>query len=43
MEELSGKVLARLSDVVDKQFSSLAGNEQKIVDYVQREIERQQA
>lgn len=43
MEELSGKVLARLSDVVDKQFSSLAGNEQTIVDYVQREIERQQA
>ena len=43
MEEVSGKVLARLSDVVDKQFSSLAGNEQTIIDYVQREIERQQA
>jgi hypothetical protein len=42
MEELSGKVLARLSDVVDKQFSSLAGNEQTIVTYLQREIERQQ-
>jgi hypothetical protein len=43
MEEVSGKVLARLSDVVDKQFSSLAGNEQAIVAYLQREIERQQS
>jgi hypothetical protein len=43
MEELSGKVLARFSDVVDKQFSSLAGNEQAIVDYFQREIDRQRA
>jgi hypothetical protein len=43
MEELTGKVLARLSDVVDKQFSSLAGNEGAIVDYVRREIERQAA
>lgn len=43
MEKLAGKVLARFSDVVDKQFSSLAGNEQAIADYVQREIERQAA
>ncbi len=43
LEELSGKVLARLSDVVDKQFSSLAGNERVIVEYFQREIERQAA
>jgi hypothetical protein len=35
------QILARLSDVVDKQFSSLAGNEQSLVTYVQREIERQ--
>ncbi len=43
MEGLSGKVLARLSDVVDKQFSSLTGNEQMIVDYLQREIDRQRS
>jgi Domain of unknown function DUF1828 len=43
MEGLSGKVLARLSDVVDKQFSSLTGNEQAIVDYLQREIDRQRS
>lgn len=43
METLTGKVLARFSDVVDKQFSSLAGNERAITDYVQREIERQAA
>jgi hypothetical protein len=41
MEELSSKVVARLSDVVDKQFSSLAGNERAIADYIEREIERQ--
>jgi Domain of unknown function DUF1828 len=41
MEKLSGKSVARLSDVVDKQFSSLAGNETAIADYIEREIARQ--
>jgi hypothetical protein len=41
MEELPSKVVARLSDVIDKQFSSLAGNEHAIADYLEREIERQ--
>jgi hypothetical protein len=41
MEELPSKVVARLSDVIDKQFSSLAGNERAIADYLEREIERQ--
>jgi hypothetical protein len=43
MEELTSKVLARFSDVVDKQFSSLAGNEPGIVEYCKREIKRQAA
>jgi hypothetical protein len=41
MEGMASKVVARLSDVIDKQFSSLAGNEQAIAGYLQREIERQ--
>jgi hypothetical protein len=41
MEGMASKVVARLSDVIDKQFSSLAGNEQTIAGYIQREIERQ--
>jgi hypothetical protein len=41
MEGMTSKVVARLSDVIDKQFSSLAGNEQAIACYLQREIERQ--
>jgi hypothetical protein len=40
MEGMTSKVVARLSDVIDKQFS-LAGNEQAIAGYLQREIERQ--
>lgn len=43
MEGMASKVVARLSDVIDKQFSSLAGNEQAIARYLQREIERQRA
>ncbi len=41
MAKLSGKSVARLSDVIDKQFSSLAGNENAIADYIEREIARQ--
>jgi hypothetical protein len=41
MEGMTSKVVARLSDVIDKQFSSLAGNEQAIAGYLEREIERQ--
>lgn len=43
MAKVSGKSIARLSDVVDKQFSSLAGNEVAITDYIEREIARQRA
>ncbi len=43
VEKLTAKVAARLTDVIDKQFSSLAGNEPAIIDYCQREIERQVA
>lgn len=41
MESMSSRVVARLSDVIDKQFSSLAGNEDAIGAYIQRELERQ--
>ncbi len=39
-EEINRKVLARFSDACDKQFSALMGNEEAIVNYLRRELER---
>ena len=33
-EQVARKVLARFSDIVDKQFSTLRGNEDRILDYI---------
>jgi hypothetical protein len=37
-EKINRRVLARFSNVCDKQFSSLAGREESIVDYLEREL-----
>lgn len=37
-ENINRKVLARLSDVCDKQFSNLEANKQRIISYVQEVI-----
>jgi Domain of unknown function DUF1828 len=39
-EEIHRKVLARFTDACDKQFSALAGNEQPVVEYLRRELQR---
>lgn len=41
--KLSGNVLARLTDAVDKQWSILAGNEDEITGYLSAEIVRQES
>jgi len=40
MESRSPRVVARLTDAVDKQFSSLAGQEDQITTYIAREVDR---
>lgn len=39
-EQINRKVLARFTDACDKQFSSLAGQEQAVVSYLHRELQR---
>lgn len=39
-EQINRKVLARFTDACDKQFSSLAGQEGAVVDYLRREWQR---
>lgn len=39
-EQINRKVLARFTDACDKQFSSLFGQEQAVVSYLQRELQR---
>jgi len=39
-EQINRKVLARFTDACDKQFSSLSGQEQAVVGYLQRELQR---
>jgi hypothetical protein len=39
-EQINRKVLARFTDACDKQFSSLSGQEQEVVGYLQRELQR---
>lgn len=40
LEQINRRVLARFVDASDKQFSSLAGNEEDIVGYIERELSR---
>jgi Domain of unknown function DUF1828 len=39
-EQINRKVLARFTDACDKQFSSLTGQEEAVVDYLRREWQR---
>jgi hypothetical protein len=39
-ERIHRKVLARFTDACDKQFSALSGNEQTVIEYLRRELQR---
>lgn len=41
-EDVARRALARFSDVADKQFSALLGNEDRLLGFLEREIERQE-